>query len=152
VSSPGLLSPANPRATVVACTPSRRAIERSVSPPARARRAWANCEALSAGGRPRRAVNAAEPSRRARARSRDRYSSLMPTTSATRRAAKPSSGSVTAARLRRPASPASKSKTTRAPTEIVTRPSTSTRRRSVATGIPASMACAASPIPTTQAP
>src|SRR5674476_465693 len=44
---------------------------------------------------------------RARARSIDTYSSVIPNTRATRRPVKPISGSVTAARLRRPESPAS---------------------------------------------
>src|SRR5450759_2445564 len=43
---------------------------------------------------------------RARPRSIDTYSSVIPSTSATRRPVKPISGSVTAARLRRPASSA----------------------------------------------
>src|SRR5680860_402935 len=85
------------RATVVACTPRRSAIAVSLCPATRQERARASSPAPNALGRPRLRISAAEPSRRARDRSIETYSSVIPSTSATRRPVKPISGSVTAA-------------------------------------------------------
>ena len=77
---------------------------------------------------------------------------MSPSTSATRRPVKPSSVTVTAARLRI-ASPAGKVDTARAPTEITTCPSASVRRRSAASGMPTSIPCTATePITPTDYP
>src|SRR5674476_1112475 len=71
------------------CTPRRFPIAVSVTPSPRQERARPRSRAPRAVGRPRRRVSPAEPSARARARSIDTYSWVIPSTRATRRPVKP---------------------------------------------------------------